>query len=66
MNFQKSLKNNQFPKTAVDGNNILSNHHFDNAKEISKEFKKNSGNSRNRCEKENNKKEEETVPLTFA
>ena len=49
----------------IDRNNILSNHHFDNAKEISKKFKKNLGNSRNSCEKGNKKKEEETVPLTF-
>ena len=66
LNSQKSLKNNQFSKTIVNGNNVLSNYYFDNAKEISKEFKKNLGNSRNSCAKGNKKKEEETVPLTFA
>ena len=51
----------------VDGNNILSNHCFDNTKDISKEFKKNSGNSRNGREKGyKKKKEDEAVPLTFA
>jgi hypothetical protein len=66
LNSQQSLKNNQFLKTIVGGNNILSNYYFDNAKENSKEFKKNLGNSRNSYEKGSKKKEEETAPLTFA
>ena len=45
---------------------MLSNYYFHNAKEISKEFKKNLDNYRNSCKKENKKKEEEAVPLTFA
>ena len=50
----------------VDSNNMLSNYHFENAKEISKEFKKNLGNSRNSHNKENKKKEDKTVLLAFA
>ena len=30
LNSQKSLKNDQFPKTIVDANSVLSNHQFDN------------------------------------
>ena len=65
LNSQQSLKNNQFPKTIADRNNVLSNYCFNNAKKISKEFKKNSGNSRNSCKKGNKKKEEDTTLLTF-
>ena len=51
----------------IDGNNVLSNHRFDNTKDISKEFKKNSGNGRNGCEKGyKKKKEDKAIPLTFA
>ena len=49
----------------VNDNNILSNHCFNNAKGISMEFKKSSGNSRNSYAKENKKKEDEAVLLTF-
>jgi hypothetical protein len=28
---QQSLKNNQYPKTVTEANNVLSNHRFDNA-----------------------------------
>ena len=45
---------------------MLSNHHFDNTKDISKEFEKNLDNSRNSHEKGNNKKKEDkAVLLTF-
>ena len=44
----------------------MSNYQFNNAKEISEEFKKNSGNSRNSYEKENKKKEDNAMLLTFA
>ena len=57
--------NDQFAKTIAGRNNILSNHCFDNAKDISKELKKNSGNSRNSHEKGSKKKEEETVSFAF-
>ena len=51
----------------VGRNNTLSNYHFDNTKDISKDLKKNSGNGRNGREKGNKKKkEDEAVPLTFA
>ena len=66
LNSQKSLKNDLFPKTMADGNNVLSNHCFNNAKENRKEFKKSSVNSKHSCEKENKKKEEEAIPLTFS
>ena len=56
LNSQKSLKNDQFPKTIAGRSNVLSNDRFNNTKEISKEFKKNLGNSRNSCKKENKKK----------
>ena len=49
----------------VGSNNVLSNHCFDNTRDASKEFKKSSVNSKYNYEKENKKKEEETVLLTF-
>ena len=66
LNSQKSLKNNQFPKTMVNGNNVLSNHYFNNTKDISNKFKKNLGNGRNDREKgKKKKKEDKAVLLTF-
>ena len=44
---------------------MLSNYYFDNAKDISKEFKKSSVNSKYSHKKGNKKKEEEDVQLTF-
>ena len=65
LNSQKSPNNNQFSETMVGGNNLLSNYYFDNAKEISKEFKKNLGNSRNSYVKQNKKKDDKAMLLTF-
>ena len=31
LNSQKALKNDQFPKSIIEGNNVLSTHRFDNA-----------------------------------
>ena len=57
LNSQKSLKNDQFPKTLIDGHDTLSNYPWDNSKKL-----KNKNNNNENNEKE---KEEET-PQMFA
>jgi hypothetical protein len=54
---QQSLKNNQYPKSLTEANNVLSNHHFDNANKVHHKTKDN--------EKENEKTEEKPE-LSFA
>ena len=59
LNSQKSLGNDQYPKTLIEATNVLSNHRFD------------SGSSRRSNNKDNNKEREEgdtkdeTLPLSF-
>jgi hypothetical protein len=58
---QTSLKNDQYPKTVTEANNVLSNHRFDNA-----------GKHQNNKQKDNNEKgannnnKEETPEMSFA
>ena len=59
LNYQKYLNNDPFPKTMIDGNNVLSNHRFDNVKNNN-----NTRNQNNRDGKSNNdKNEQESVSL---
>lgn len=44
LNSQKSLKNDQFPKTMVNGNNVLSNRHYNSTSNSDK----NKGNKSNK------------------
>ena len=58
---QKALKNDQFPKTLVEGNNVLSKHPFDNSKEF-----KHRKNKENKNQKEEENGTDDTGPaLTF-
>ena len=40
LNTQQTLHNDQYPKTVIDANNVLSNHRFDNAQSQSRKFGK--------------------------
>ena len=62
LNSQKSLGNDQYPKTIVEANNVMSNHKFDNAKSNNQqEKKKQTDRNQNK-----DKKEEEEEPITFS
>ena len=60
LNSQKALKNDQFPKTMIEGNNVLSTHWFDNAKNNSQNSKDSSNNN-----DKNKDKNDEGPALTF-
>ena len=60
LNSQKALKNDQFPKTMIEGNNVLSTHRFDNAKNNSQNSKDSSKNN-----DKNKDKNDEGPALTF-
>ena len=60
LNSQRSLKNNQFPKTITDGNSIFSNNIFN------RNFDKNKNFSKHKKKKNNNNKDkEETAAHSF-
>ena len=48
LNTQQSLHNDQYPKTVIDANNVLSNHKLDNAKSSSRRSGKDRENRSNR------------------
>jgi len=54
---QKSLGNEQYPKTITDATNVLSNHRFDNYKQLKSERK---------SKKDDKDKEEDNPKLSFA
>ena len=63
---QKALQNDQYPKTIIESNNVLSTHRFDNSKDY------NNPNNRNRekfdkkrNEKKVEEKDDESPPLSF-
>jgi hypothetical protein len=58
---QKSLGNDQYPRTIVETNNALSNHKFDIVK-----FKKPDQKHHNKSKPKEEKDEEEVTPLSFA
>ena len=62
LNSQRSLKNDQFPKTIVDGNSVLSNHEFDKDFEKNKKFNKH----KKKKHKDDDEGKEETATLSFA
>ena len=66
LNEQKSLGNDQYPKTIVDTNNVLSNHKFDNFKvrHEQKPTRKPYNNQKNNDAKD--KSEEDSPKLSFA
>jgi hypothetical protein len=64
---QQSLSNDQYPRTVIDSNNVLSNHPFDNFKSSTK--KGNNNNNKNNRDKNDNpdeKEDEQEVPMSFA
>jgi hypothetical protein len=62
LNSQKSLGNDQFPRTIVETNNVLSNHKFDAIKK--NQENQNTHHSRANPHK-NKEKDEESTPLSF-
>jgi hypothetical protein len=63
LNSQKSLGNDQFPRTIVETNNVLSNHKFD----VIKKKQENQITHHPRANPHKNKeKDEESTPLPFA
>ena len=58
LNTQNSLRNEQYPKTLIEANNVLSNHEFDKKSVAS--------NKRNEEKTRENSGEEEIVKLSFA
>jgi hypothetical protein len=64
LNSQKSLGNDQYPKTIVDACEVLSNHKFDNANRANKKREQKGKGDGN--QKHANAKEDESVVLSFA
>jgi hypothetical protein len=60
---QQSLKNDQYPKTITEANNMLSNHKFDNMKYYNKNPTNTNKNSQKTSKKD---KEPEKIDLSFA
>ena len=61
---QKSLGNDQYPKTIVETNNVLSNHKFDNSGQKRKQEQKHPNADKNKHKED--KVNEEPTPLSFA
>jgi hypothetical protein len=61
LNSQKSLGNDQYPRTIVETNNVLSNHKFDITK-----IKKPDQKHHNKSKPKEDKDDEEVTPLSFA
>jgi hypothetical protein len=61
LNSQKSLGNDQYPRTIVETNNVLSNHKFDITK-----GKKPDQKHHNKSKPKEDKDDEEVTPLSFA
>jgi hypothetical protein len=61
LNSHKSLGNDQYPRTIVETNNVLSNHKFDITK-----VKKPDQKHHNKSKPKEDKDEEEVTPLSFA
>ena len=68
LNTQKTLHNDQYPKTVVDANNVLSNHRFDKTSSNSRNRNGNNRDKNNRNDPKNddNDKDEQEIPLSFA
>jgi hypothetical protein len=62
---QKSLKNDQYPKTIVETNNVLSNHKLD-IRQQKQKGKDGKEKHPNKINKEKEKDNEESTPLLFA
>jgi hypothetical protein len=62
LNTQQSLRNDQYPKTVTEANNVLSNHRFDAIKANAK-TQQSTKNSNDNIKKEST---QEIIPLSFA
>jgi hypothetical protein len=60
-----SLKNNQYPRTIVETNNVLSNHKLD-ARQQKQKGKDGKPNHQNKIEKDKDKDDEDSTPLSFS
>lgn len=69
LNTQKSLKNDQYPKTITEANNVLSNHEFDK-KSSGQSNKSSDGNNNsqkgNKEKSDKDNKDDEPIVLSFA
>ena len=65
LNSQKSLGNDQYPKTITEANNVLSNHRFDNMNSNSRDNKKSKDNRNKNSDKRNDKEQEDSPSLSF-
>ena len=68
LNTQQSLNNDQYPKTVVGANNVLSSHQFDNIKSKTRPSPSNKDRENNNSRDEKNTsdtKEEEEITLSF-
>ena len=66
LNSQKSLGNDQYPKTVVDACQMLSNHKSDNANKINKKKEHKGKGNRNQKNDSLNTKEDDSAVLSFA
>jgi hypothetical protein len=66
LNSQKSLGNDQYPKTVVDACEVLSNHKSDNANKINKKKEHKAKGDGNQKNDSSNTKEDDSAVLSFA
>jgi len=66
LNSQKSLGNNQYPKTIVDAFEVLSNHKFDNANKVNKKKEQKGKGDGSHNNNSSSAKEDGYVVLFFA
>ena len=63
---QQSLHNDQYPKTVINANNVLSNHKFDNYKSQACQSGKDRERSDKNSKDDKEDKDEQEVPTSFA
>jgi hypothetical protein len=66
VNTQQSLHNDQYPKTVINANNVLSNHKFDNYKSQAHQSRKDKDKSDKDSKDDKEDKDEQEVPMSFA
>ena len=63
---QKALQNDQYPRSIIEANNVLSTHKFDFIKQGSNNSQNDSNRTENANKKEEKNKEDESPTLSFA
>ena len=67
LNTQQTLHNDQYPKTIIDANNVLSNHKFDNYKSMQpQQSEKDWEPSKRKNKDDKDNKEEQEISMSFA